>query len=42
VELWPADEEFPITRSTKVDKLAIQKIAAERIAELREKGAWDA
>jgi fatty-acyl-CoA synthase len=42
VELWPADEEFPITRSTKVDKLAIQKIAAERIAELRENGAWDA
>jgi len=42
VELWPADEEFPITRSTKVDKLAIQKIAAERIAELREEGAWDA
>jgi len=42
VELWPADEEFPITRSTKVDKLAIQKIAAERIAELREKGDWDA
>jgi acyl-CoA synthetase (AMP-forming)/AMP-acid ligase II len=42
VELWPVDEEFPITRSTKVDKLAIQKIAAERIAELREKGAWDA
>ena len=42
VELWPADEEFPITRSTKVDKLAIQKIAEERIAELREEGAWDA
>jgi acyl-CoA synthetase (AMP-forming)/AMP-acid ligase II len=42
VELWPADEEFPITRSTKVDKLAIQKVAAERIAELREEGAWDA
>jgi acyl-CoA synthetase (AMP-forming)/AMP-acid ligase II len=42
VELWPADKEFPITRSTKVDKLAIQQLAEDRIAELREKGAWDA
>jgi fatty-acyl-CoA synthase len=42
VELWSADEEFPVTRSTKVDKLAIQELAEERIAELREKGDWDA
>ena len=42
VELWPVEEEFPVTRSTKVDKLALQKLAEERIVELREKGAWDA
>jgi fatty-acyl-CoA synthase len=42
VELWPVEKEFPVTRSTKVDKLALQKLAAERIVELRAKGAWDA
>ncbi len=42
VELWPVTEEFPITRSTKVDKLAVQKLAAERIDRLRQQGRWDA
>ena len=42
VELWPDAEEFPITRSTKVDKLAVQKLAAERIEHLRQQGGWDA
>lgn len=42
VELWPIEEELPVTRSTKVDKLALQKFAASRIVELRAKGAWDA
>lgn len=42
VALWPVEEEFPVTRSTKVDKLALQKLAEERIVELRQKGAWDA
>ena len=42
VELWPVEEEFPVTRSTKVDKLALQKLAEERIVELRQEGAWDA
>jgi fatty-acyl-CoA synthase len=42
VEFWPVTEEFPITRSTKVDKLAVQKLAAERIERLRQQGGWDA
>lgn len=42
VEIWPVTEEFPITRSTKVDKLAVQKLAAERIERLRHQGGWDA
>lgn len=42
VALWPVTEEFPITRSTKVDKLAIQTLAAERIELLRQQGGWDA
>jgi len=42
VALWPVAEEFPITRSTKVDKLAIQRLAAEQIDRLRQQGGWDA
>jgi fatty-acyl-CoA synthase len=41
VEIWPADKLFPLTRSTKVDKLALQELAAEIIKGLREKGKWD-
>ncbi len=41
VEIWPADKPFPLTRSTKVDKLALQELAAEIIKGLREKGKWD-
>ncbi len=42
VELWPVEKEFPVTRSTKVDKLALQKLTEGKIIELRAKGAWDA
>jgi acyl-CoA synthetase (AMP-forming)/AMP-acid ligase II len=42
VEIWPADKLFPLTRSTKVDKLALQELAAGIIKGLREKGKWDA
>ena len=42
VELWPVTEEFPITRSTKVDKMAVQKLAAECIERVRQQGGWDA
>jgi fatty-acyl-CoA synthase len=42
VELWPAGREFPITRSTKVDKLALQKLARPIVEQLRRDGKWDA
>ena len=41
VEIWPADKEFPLTRSTKVDKLALSKLADPIIEELRAAGKWD-
>ena len=41
VEIWPADKLLPLTRSTKVDKLALKELAEEIIKELREKGKWD-
>jgi fatty-acyl-CoA synthase len=41
VEIWPEDQEFPITRSTKVDKLALQKKALTIVAQLRQEGKWD-
>jgi fatty-acyl-CoA synthase len=41
VEIWPADKLFPLTRSTKVDKMALKELAAGYIKELREKGKWD-
>jgi len=41
VEIWPADKEFPLTRSTKVDKLALSKLADPIIADLRAEGKWD-
>jgi acyl-CoA synthetase (AMP-forming)/AMP-acid ligase II len=42
VEIWPADKEFPLTRSTKVDKLELEKIANPVIERLRAEGKWDA
>ncbi len=42
VEIWPADEPFPLTRSTKVDKLALKKLAEPVVESLRMKGEWDA
>ena len=42
IEIWPADEPFPITRTTKVDKLALREKALEIIGKLRLKGKWDA
>ena len=42
VELWPVDKDFPITRSTKVDKLELKKEADIIIEKLREAGKWDA
>ncbi len=42
VEIWPADKPFPLTRTTKVDKLELQKTAASVIENLRGNGGWDA
>ncbi len=41
VEIWPADQDFPLTRSTKVDKLALKKMAVPIIETLRKEGKWD-
>lgn len=41
IEFWPADKPFPLTRSTKVDKMELKKIAEPIIEELRKKGKWD-
>jgi fatty-acyl-CoA synthase len=42
VEIWPTAKDFPITRSTKVDKLALKEIAKTIIEDLRRQGKWDA
>ncbi len=42
IEIWKEETEFPLTRSAKVDKLALQKLAVARIEELRREGGWDA
>lgn len=41
VELWPADEPFPITRTTKIDKLILQQKALEVVEKLRQNSLWD-
>lgn len=42
IEIWPADEDFPITRTTKVDKLILKEKAIVIVEDLRTKGKWDA
>ncbi|MBN2079967.1 MAG: AMP-binding protein, partial [Spirochaetes bacterium] len=42
VEIWPAGKPFPLTRSTKVDKMLLRKEADEIVARLRDAGGWDA
>ena len=42
VEIWPAEAPFPLTRSTKVDKMALRELADKRIENLRARGEWDA
>ncbi|MBN2283352.1 MAG: acyl--CoA ligase [Deltaproteobacteria bacterium] len=42
VEIWQPGEMFPLTRSTKVDKLELKKIAEPVIEQLRREGKWDA
>ncbi len=42
VEIWSSDRDFPLTRSTKVDKIVLRETALERVKELRKQGGWDA
>jgi len=42
VEIWPEYQEFPITRSTKVDKMDLKKKAQAIVEHLRREGKWDA
>ncbi len=42
VELWPHDKQFPLSRSGKVDKLVLEKLAEDTISKLRAEGKWDA
>lgn len=42
VEIWPADKELPLTRSTKVDKLKLAALANPIVDNLRKAGGWDA
>ncbi|MFO7706593.1 MAG: class I adenylate-forming enzyme family protein [Desulfobacterales bacterium] len=42
VEILPAEAELPVTRSTKIDKLALRRRAEEIVSELRAAGKWDA
>ncbi len=41
VEIWPTGEEFPLTRSTKVDKIRLMEKADTIIKDLRQQGKWD-
>jgi acyl-CoA synthetase (AMP-forming)/AMP-acid ligase II len=41
VELWPAGEAFPLTRSAKVDKMALRSQAEVVVERLRAQGSWD-
>ena len=42
IVIWPAGQEFPLTRVAKVDKLALKAAAEPIITQLRAKGGWDA
>lgn len=42
VEIWPVDKAFPITRTTKIDKIELAKEAEIIVEELRKRGKWDA
>jgi len=42
IEIWPSDKPLPLTRSSKVDKIALQTIAMAMVEQLRNNGLWDA
>ncbi|MFM8322444.1 MAG: class I adenylate-forming enzyme family protein [Chloroflexota bacterium] len=41
VELWPADQPFPLTRTLKIDKLALLTEAQVVVSRLQSEGRWD-
>lgn len=41
IALWPEGEPWPLTRSGKVDRIALQERALTIVATLREHGGWD-
>jgi len=41
IEIWPVDKPFPITRTTKIDKIELKKEAEIIIEKLRKNGKWD-
>lgn len=41
VEIWPSDQPLPLTRSAKVDKIEMNRLALEVVARLRASGKWD-
>lgn len=40
-EIWLAEKDFPVTRTTKVDKIALTKEAEKVIQKLKQIGGWD-
>ena len=41
IEVWPHGQEFPLTRSAKIDKLKLVDMAEDIIGRLRSEGKWD-
>ncbi|MCF6193335.1 MAG: acyl--CoA ligase [Kangiellaceae bacterium] len=41
IEILPVDFEFTLTRSAKIDKLALQELAKVRVKQLQQNGGWD-
>jgi acyl-coenzyme A synthetase/AMP-(fatty) acid ligase len=42
IEIWPADRDLPLTRSAKVDKMALIELAENIVEDLRKNKQWDA
>lgn len=41
VMIWPADQDFPLTRNLKIDRGELKKIAEICVEHLRKEGNWD-
>lgn len=42
IEVWPADQQFPLNKTGKVDAMVLIEKAREITEQLRQKGGWDA